>query len=185
MAPRKDNLPLTLDQDQDSTGSITYANEVVAVIAGVAANEVEGVAGMCAASGISEVFSRNSKNITKGIRVELGAEEVSVDIYLIIEYGTPIQTAAQNVQEGVRKAIETMTGLHVVRVDVHVQGVSFEKENKDAQAGLSELHAAVPEDAPERPAAHVEFEGEPTPAETHESPDPEVLTMDDLPEEQA
>ena len=50
MAPKKDNLPLTLDQDQDSTGTITYANEVVAVIAGVAANEVEGVAGMCAAS---------------------------------------------------------------------------------------------------------------------------------------
>lgn len=58
MAPKKDNLPLTLDQDQDSTGTITYANEVVAVIAGVAANEVEGVAGMCAASGISEVFSQ-------------------------------------------------------------------------------------------------------------------------------
>ena len=128
MAPKKDNLPLTLDQDQDSTGTINYANEVVAVIAGVAANEVEGVAGMCAASGISEVFSRNTKNVTRGIKVELGTEEVSVDIYLMIEYGTPIQTAAQNVQESVRKAIETMTGLHVVRVDVHVQGVSFEKE---------------------------------------------------------
>ena len=57
MAPKKDNLPLTLDQDQDSTGTITYANEVVAVIAGVAANEVEGVAGMCAASGISVMMS--------------------------------------------------------------------------------------------------------------------------------
>ena len=88
MAPKKDNLPLTLDQDQDSTGTITYANEVVAVIAGVAANEVEGVAGMCAASGISEVFSRNTKNVTRGIKVELGTEEVSVDIYLMIEYGT-------------------------------------------------------------------------------------------------
>ena len=58
---------------------------------------------------------------------------------------TPIQTAAQNVQENVRKAIETMTGLHVVRVDVHVQGVSFEKENKDTQAGLDELHSSVAE----------------------------------------
>ena len=80
MAPKKDNLPLTLDQDQDSTGTITYANEVVAVIAGVAANEVEGVAGMCAASGISEAFSRNTKNVTRGIKVELGTEEVSVDM---------------------------------------------------------------------------------------------------------
>ena len=160
MAPKKDNLPLTLDQDQDSTGTITYANEVVAVIAGVAANEVEGVAGMCAASGISEV--------------ELGTEEVSVDIYLMIEYGTPIQTAAQNVQENVRKAIETMTGLHVVRVDVHVQGVSFEKENKDTQAGLDELHSSVAE-----VAGHVEFEGEPTPAESHNTPDPEPIDVKD------
>ena len=145
MAPKKDNLPLTLDQDQDSTGTITYANEVVAVIAGVAANEVEGVAGMCAASGISEVFSRNTKNVTRGIKVELGTEEVSVDIYLMIEYGTPIQTAAQNVQENVRKAIETMTGLHVVNVDVHVQGVSFEREKKAVQSGLESAHLSSEE----------------------------------------
>ncbi|HIU07570.1 MAG TPA: Asp23/Gls24 family envelope stress response protein, partial [Candidatus Limiplasma pullistercoris] len=114
MATKKDNLPLTLDQDNDSTGTITYANEVIAIIAGVAANEVEGVAGMCSGGGITDVFGRN-KNITRGVKVELGTEEAAVDIYLIIEYGTPIQTAASNVQENVRKAIESMTGLHVVR----------------------------------------------------------------------
>lgn len=172
MAAKKDNLPLTLDQDNDSTGTITYANEVVAVIAGVAANEVEGVAGMCSGSGITEVFSRSNKNITKGVKVELGTEETSVDIYLIIEYGTPIQTAAQNVQEGVRKAIETMTGLHVVRVDVHVQGVSFEKENKDTLVGLESLNSGAAkggEAKPEAQPVHVEFDGEPTPAETHDT----------------
>ena len=94
-------------------------------------------------------------------------------------YGTPIQTAAQNVQESVRKAIETMTGLHVVRVDVHVQGVSFEKENKDTQAGLDELHSGVAEVAAQKPAGHVEFEGEPTPAETHNTPDPEPIDVKD------
>lgn len=135
MAAKKDNLPLTLDQNEDSTGTITYANEVIAVISGVAANEVEGIAGMCTSGGISEVFGRN-KNITKGVRVEIGSEEASVDLYVVVEYGTPIQTAALNVQENVRKAIETMTGLHVVRVDVHVQGVSFEKENKETLASL-------------------------------------------------
>ena len=56
MATKKDNLPLTLDQDNDSTGMITYANEVIAIIAGVAANEVEGVAGMCSGGGITDVF---------------------------------------------------------------------------------------------------------------------------------
>ena len=133
MAAKKDNLPLSLDQNDDSPGTITYANEVIAVISGVAANEVEGIAGMCTSGGISEVFGRN-KNITKGVRVEIGSEEASVDLFVVVEYGTPIQTAALNVQENVRKAIETMTGLHVGRVDVHVQGVSFEKENKEIQA---------------------------------------------------
>lgn len=76
MATKKDNLPLTLDQDNDSTGTITYANEVIAIIAGVAANEVEGVAGMCSGGGITDVFGRN-KNITRGVKVELGTEEAA------------------------------------------------------------------------------------------------------------
>lgn len=174
MATKKDNLPLTLDQDTDSTGTITYANEVIAIIAGVAANEVEGVAGMCSGGGITEKFGRN-KNITKGVKVELGTEEAAVDIYLIVEYGTPIQTCAGAVQENVRKSIESMTGLHVVRVDVHVQGVSFEKEQK-ALEGMSELPGLNKADEPVKPEipaepakpVRVEFEGEPTPAEEHE-----------------
>ena len=169
MATKKENLPLTLEQDLDSTGTITYANEVIAIIAGVAANEIEGVAGMCSGGGITEVFGRN-KNITKGVKVELGTEEAAVDLYLIIEYGTPIQTCALAVQENVRKSIESMTGLHVVRVDVHVQGVSFEKEQKVALEGLESLTAIGEQKADEKPAEnmHVEFEGEPTPAEEHE-----------------
>ncbi len=145
MAPKKENLPLTTNPDGEATGTITYANEVVAVIAGVAANEVEGVAGMCTAStGIADVFSRN-KSITKGVKVDVGTEEVSVDLYLNVEYGTPIQTAATNVQESVRKSIETMTGLHVVRVDVHVQGLSFEKEKKENLVGLESLDTQTAE----------------------------------------
>ena len=138
MSSKKDNLPLSLEKDTDSTGTITYANDVVAIIAGVAASEVEGIAGMCSGGGISDVFGRN-KNITKGVKVEIGTEEASVDLYVTVEYGTPIQTAALDVQENVRKAIETMTGLHVVRVDVHVQGVSFEKENEEVKAGLESV----------------------------------------------
>jgi len=174
MATKKENLPLTVEFDNDSTGTITYANEVIAIIAGVAANEVEGVAGMCSGGGITEVFGRN-KNITKGVKVELGTEEAAVDVYLIVEYGTPIQACAAAVQENVRKSIESMTGLHVVRVDVHVQGVSFEKEQK-ALAGMEELpglnktEEAPKVEIPVEPVkpVHVEFEGEPTPAEEHE-----------------
>ena len=131
MASKKDNLPQAVENDMEQGNTITYANEVVAIIAGVAAGEVEGIAGMCSVSGI-DILGRN-KNITKGVKVEIGTEEASV--YIVVEYGTPIQKAAQDAQENVRKAIETMTGLHVVRVDVHVQGVSFEKENNALEAG--------------------------------------------------
>ena len=132
MATKKDNLPLTMEEDMEQSSSITYANEVVSIIAGVAAGEVEGIAGMCSTSG--GILSKN-RNITKGVKVEIGTEEASVDLYVVIEYGTPIQKAAQDAQENVRKAIESMTGLHVVRVDVHVQGVSFDKENSALEAG--------------------------------------------------
>ena len=151
MASKKDNLPLTVDTDTEQTSSITYASEVVAIIAGVAAGEVEGIAGMCNISG--GILGKN-RNITRGVKVEVGTEEASVDLYVIIEYGTPIQKAAQDAQENVRKSIESMTGLHVVRVDVHVQGVSFEKENSALSAGAEKavLEAgtpAAPEKAPE------------------------------------
>ena len=135
MPTKKDNLPLNVETDMESAGTITYANEVIAIIAGVATSEVEGIPGMCTSGGISDILGRN-RNITRGVKVELGSEETSVDLYVIVEYGTPIQKAAHDAQENVRKAIETMTGLHVVRVDVHVQGVSFEKENKALEKGL-------------------------------------------------
>ncbi len=126
-------LPLKVDNDPANDSSITYANEVVAIIAGLAANEVEGIAGMNGSAGNS-ILSKN-RNATKGVRVEVGTEEVGVDLYVTVEYGTPIQRAAMDAQESVRKAIESMTGLHVARVDVHVQGVSFEKENNLLKAG--------------------------------------------------
>ncbi len=126
------DLPLNVEQDMEQTSSITYASDVVAIIAGLAASEVEGVAGMCSVNG--SLMGKN-KNMTRGVKVEVGTEEVSVELYLIVEYGTPIQRAAHDAQESVKKSIESMTGLHVVRVDVHVLGVSFEKEMNALQAG--------------------------------------------------
>ena len=133
MAAKNDNLPINADIDLQNGGTIKYANEVIAIIAGVAAGEVDGIAGMCTSGGFGDIISRN-RNITRGIKVEMGGEEVSIDRYTIVEYGQPIQKVALEVQENVRKAIESMTGLHVVKVDVHVQGVSFEKENAAIEA---------------------------------------------------
>ncbi len=135
MAQKKDNLPVNPEPVVADGGSITYANEVIAIISGIAASEIDGIAGMVTAGGLGEIISRN-RNITRGVKVEVGTEEVSVDLYTIIEYGQPIQKVAAEVQENVRKSIESMTGLRVVRVDIHVQGVSFEKDKKDAQNRL-------------------------------------------------
>lgn len=174
MASKKDNLPLTVENDTEQTSTITYANEVVAIIAGVAAGEVEGIAGMRNISG--SILSKN-RNITKGVKVEIGTEEASVDLYVIIEYGTPIQKAAQDAQENVRKAIESMTGLHVVRVDVHVQGVSFEKENSSGTLTAGEDNAVLEagsQPEKEAPAEQPARESEPVvdaPAADEEKPE--------------
>ena len=142
MALKKDNLPVNVDVDTEQGSSITYANEVVAIIAGVAASEVEGIAGMC---NVSVNLLGKNRSVTKGVKVEIGTEEASVDLYVVMEYGTPIQKVAYDAQESVRKAIETMTNLHVVRVDVHVQGVSFEREKKAVQSGLESAHLSSEE----------------------------------------
>lgn len=171
MAAKKNpnnTLPQTVETDSAPSSTITYANEVVAIIAGLAANEVEGIAGMCTVSG--SIMSKN-RNVTKGVKVEVGTEEVAVDLYVIVEYGIPIQRAAADAQENVRKAIESMTGLHVVRVDVHVQGVSFEKENKALQSGANaalEAGEAEPEKLTEPQAA------EPAPVEEEKKPEEET-----------
>ena len=135
MAPKNENLPVDAEMKMSDGGSITYANEVIAIISGIAANEIDGIAGMVTSGGFGDIIGKN-RNVTRGVKVEVGTEEVSVDLYTIIEYGQPIQRVATEAQENVRKSIEAMTGLKVVRVDVHVQGVSFEKDKREAQSIL-------------------------------------------------
>lgn len=145
---KKDTLPMNIDVNDLEPGSnIIYSNEVVSIIAGVAASEVEGIASMVSVPNGNLLGKK--RDITKGVKVEIGTEEASVDLYVTVEYGKPIQKAAQDAQESVRKAIEEMTGLHVVRVDVHVQGVSFEKENNALSAGAQ--HAVLENAAEETP----------------------------------
>lgn len=119
-----------LDRDERSGGAIRIANEVVGIIAGLAATEIKGVAGMSGgiAGGIAEMLGK--KNLSKGVKVEVGEKEAAVDMYVIMDYGVSIPDIAWRVQENVKKAIESMTGLTVVEVNVHVQGVSFHNEDK-------------------------------------------------------
>lgn len=117
--------------DNMEYGQVKISDEVVAVIAGLAATEVPGVAGMSGglAGGIAEMLGR--KNLSKGVKVEVGDKETAVDLFIVVEYGAKIPDIAWEIQENVKKAIESMTGLQVVEVNVHVQGVHMEKENKE------------------------------------------------------
>ena len=116
-----------------SLGAIRIADEVVSIIAGLAATEVDGIAGMSGgiAGGIAEMLGR--KNFAKGVKVEVGEKEAAVDLYIVVKYGVRIPDVALAAQENVKQAIETMTGLSVVEVNVHVQGVSFPSEEPQVE----------------------------------------------------
>ena len=118
----------------DDNNEIKISNDVVAVIAGVAVSEVKGVAEMSGGfAGITEVLS-GKKNMAKGIKVEVGDKTTKIDVNIIVEYGTRIPDVAYEIQDRVKKSVENMTGLKVLEVNVHVQGVSttnMSKEDKD------------------------------------------------------
>lgn len=115
----------------ESNTNIKIADDVVAVIAGVAVSEVPGVAEMSGgfAGGISEVLS-GKKNLSKGIKVETGEKETKIDVNIIVEYGIRIPDVAFEIQNKVKAAVESMTGLKVVEVNVHIQGVSTQNMNQ-------------------------------------------------------
>ena len=118
------------DEIKTENDGIKISDDVVAVIAGVAVSEVPGVSGMAGgfAGGISEVFS-GKKNFAKGIKVEAGEKETRIDVNIIVEYGVRIPDVAFEIQNRVKKAVEGMTGLKVVDVNVHVQGVNTDVNN--------------------------------------------------------
>ena len=120
------------EEQTDQTEKIEISNDVIAVIAGVAVSEVQGVAGMSGgfAGGISEVLS-GKKNLAKGIKVDKNENKVKIDVNIIVEYGTRIPDVAFEIQNRVKKAVENMTGLGVEEVNVHVQGVNTDVSSKE------------------------------------------------------
>ena len=107
-------------------GRILFADEVVATIASLAVSDVEGVSALSGGmvEGITEMLGK--KNMTKGVKVEVGQEEAAVDISISVRYGYKIKEVCEKIQAAVKSAIETMTGLRVVEVNVFVQSVVFE-----------------------------------------------------------
>lgn len=118
---------IEVKSDIEENDGIEISNDVIAVIAGVAVSEVQGVASMSGgfAGGISEVLS-GKKNLAKGIKVEKTGDITKIDVNIIVEYGSRIPDVAYEIQNRVKKAVESMTGFKVDEVNVHVQGVNTE-----------------------------------------------------------
>ena len=112
-------------QDLGGIGEVQIADEVVAIIAGLAATEVNGVASM-AGNITNEIVSRlGMKNLSKGIQIEIADNEVVADVALNIAYGYSIPEVSTKVQEKVKSAIETMTGLSVATINVRIASVDM------------------------------------------------------------
>lgn len=113
--------------------TIKISNDVVATYAGIAVSEVDGVYGMAGGfAGLTEVIS-GKKNLSKGIKVEVGEKSTKIDVNIIVEYGARIPDVAYEIQTRIKKSVEAMTDLKVLEVNVHVQGVhkTTEKENEE------------------------------------------------------
>lgn len=111
--------------ENGKVGEVQIADEVVAIIAGLAATEVEGVASMSGNITNELVGKLGMKNLSKGVKVEVTAEAVSIDLTLALEYGYSIPKTSRIVQEKVKLAIENMTGLTVSEVNIRIAGVNI------------------------------------------------------------
>ncbi len=142
--PRKDGNKKMENEENEKVeeinvtedSSVVISDEVVSIIAGIAVSEVPGVVDTAGgfAGGISEVLS-GKKKLSKGIKVEVGEKETKIDVNIIVEYGVRIPDVAFEIQNKVKSSVKEMTGLDVVAVNVHVQGVktSIEQEPKQEE----------------------------------------------------
>ena len=119
----------------EGNDTIKIANEAVATYAGIAISDVPGVYGMAGsfAGGITEALS-GKKNLTKGVKVDVGEKDAKIDVNIIVEYGARIPEVAFEIQTRVKKSVESMTGLKVLEVNVHVQGVHTSTTKEESEA---------------------------------------------------
>jgi len=114
--------------NENKVGEVQIADEVIATIAALAATEVEGVASMSGNITKELVNKLGKKNLSRGVKIEVDTENVEVDLALQVEYGYSIPSVSQLVQEKVKSAIETMTGLTVSMVNIRIVSVNIEKK---------------------------------------------------------
>ena len=150
-----ENQNVDIDREQNN-GQITYANEVISTIVSVATTEVDGISAIAGNNGLL-----GKGKLPRGVTVD---------------YGMPIQKVGRSAQENVRKSIESMTGLHVEKVDLHVVGVSFEKENEELQQ--SQKIAMSLEEEEEQHALEEGTVAQEVPAPAHEEAEEEAAASE-------
>ena len=117
--------------------NLNISEDVIGIIAGLAASEVEGIAGMTLGfvDGINQILG-SSKKYSKGVKISLEGKKVTIDLYVNVKYGVRIPDIAWAAQNAVKNAVENMTGLEVASVNINVQGITFDKDEKNvSEAG--------------------------------------------------
>ena len=135
----EENKNVEVVEEVNEAEGIKISNDVIAVIAGVAASEVPGVAAMAGGltGGLTEAL-KGKKNLAKGIKVEATEKTANIDVNIIVEYGSRIPDVAFEIQNRVKKSVESMTGLKVTEVNVHVQGVNTDSINAEPSGDIIE-----------------------------------------------
>lgn len=113
--------------------NLNISEDVIGIIAGLAASEVEGIAGMTLGfvDGINQILGSNKK-YSRGVKIDLDGKKVTIDLYVNVKYGVRIPDIAWAAQNAVKEAVENMTGLEVASVNINVQGITFDKKEEQA-----------------------------------------------------
>ncbi|TMN20774.1 Asp23/Gls24 family envelope stress response protein [Lentibacillus cibarius] len=119
--------PLLNVGDDESLGTVEIAPEVIEVITGIAASEVDGVSEMRGnfATGVVERFGKKSHG--KGVKVDLTENGILIDLFVVLSFGISIPKVAQKLQENIRHTLKTMTALEIDEINVHVVGIQMEQ----------------------------------------------------------
>ncbi len=122
-----------MKEGEDTIGEIKINNEVIAVMAGRIATEVKGVAGMSGGvvDGLAKMLGK--KSLEKGVKVEVGEEDINIDLSIIVDYGVSIPDVCSEIQISVKRKVEKMTGRNVRNVNLSVQGIHFPADQKEIE----------------------------------------------------
>jgi uncharacterized alkaline shock family protein YloU len=124
---------LEMNHGNKSLGKVEIAPEVIEVIAGIAAAEVEGVAQMRGNFAAGVVERLGKKNHGKGVKVDLSDDRIVIDVYCVMNFGVSIPAVAQKMQDNIRQALINMTALEIDEVNIHVVGVQFDNQKQEAE----------------------------------------------------